>query len=374
MTDAVRQILRIAQVMRLSSSTVEFGDTISARLSPVPTRCLVRFIYFFVLRNCSGFRVRLREILTLPRRNVVVGLYGRAGVRLSLEFVVTYDAIPICDSWCLLISWWWCIPCTGVLAQTVATIGGCAPYQPFCGGALTLFVTDAGQVRFGAQTFVHSYNNFPLSSGGGLRIVDVSVPGKGFVARDGTRFKVLCTYDGVSNTTKIYINDKLRGIADPHVMGQFVFQPFYNVSGNLHEKITLGNSIHSEDPESSRSTFLGMFSDDPLRSYADDGTFPGIGHFATYGASPLLDGSQPTQYFLSWRGIIHEAYVYFDNGLYHGIRYPSTCTHSEPIEPENDDFTNFITHRRRLQTLVVTPRVKVGPREGAPKMSQKLGV
>lgn len=301
------------------------------------------------------------------------GLYGRAGVRLSLEVVITYDAIPICDPWCLLISWWWCIPCTGVIAQTVATIGGCAPYQPFCGGALTLFVTDAGQVRFGAQTFVHSYNNFPLSSGGGLRIVDVSVPGKGFIARDGTRFKVLCTYDGISNTTKIYINDKLRGIADPHVMGQFVFQPFFNASGNLHEKITLGNSVHSEDPNGSESNFFSMFSDDPLRSYANDGTFPGIGHFATYGASPLLDGSHPTQYFLPWRGIIHDVYVYFDNGLYHGVRYPSTCAHSEPIEPENDDFTNFITHRRRLQTSDA-PRVRVGPRKDAQKTSRKLGI
>lgn len=195
-------------------------------------------------------------------------------------------------------------------------------------------MTDAGEVRFGAQTYLDSYNNLPLSAGGGLRVVDVSVKGKGFTARDGERFKVLCTYDGVSNTTKIYINDKLRGIADPYVMGQYVFQPFYNVTGNLHETITIGNSFHEESSNrfsGGVSTINEVYSD-VLPPYATkDGALPGIGQFATYGASALFDGTQTVQYFLPWRGIIHEARVYFDNDNFQGIRYPSTCVHSEPI-------------------------------------------
>jgi len=247
---------------------------------------------------------------------------------------VTYDSLPICDPRCALVSWWWCIPCSGAVAQTIVTIGGCAPYQPLCGGSIVIFVTDAGEVRFGAQTYLDSYNNLPLSAGGGLRVVDVSVKGKGFTARDGERFKVLCTYDGVSNTTKIYINDKLRGIADPYVMGQFVFQPFYNVTGNLHETITIGNSFHEESSNrfsGGVSTINEVYSD-VLPPYATkDGALPGIGQFATYGASALFDGTQTVQYFLPWRGIIHEARVYFDNDNFQGIRYPSTCVHSEPI-------------------------------------------
>ena len=44
------------------------------------------------------------------------------------------------------------------------------------------------------------------------------------------------------------VNDKLRGIADPFDMGQYVFQPFENVAGNLRESITLGASKHSLTP------------------------------------------------------------------------------------------------------------------------------
>jgi hypothetical protein len=307
-------------------------------------------------------RLHARFLLTFDFSTDQTGLYGRAGVRISVEAFVTYDALPICDSWCVLISWWWCVPCTGVVAQTIATIGGCAPYQSQCGGSLVVFVTDAGEVRFGAQTFMDSYNNLPLSLGGGLRIVDVSVPGKGFFARDGIAFKVLCTYDGVSNTTKIYINDKLRGIADPFVMGQFLFRPFHNVSGNLHEKITIGNSMHSAASATNTLTdFQGVHETSNGTPDTRDGTLPAIGQFATYDASPLFDGSPTTQYFLPWRGTIHEVYVYFDNGLYQGIRYPSTCVHLEPVEPEADDFSDFVTRRRRLHETPVS-RVRVGPR------------
>ncbi len=153
------------------------------------------------------------------------------------------------------------------------------------------------------------------------------MPGRGFVARDGARFKILCTYDGASNTTKIYINDKLRGIADPFVMGQFNFQPFHNVSGNLHEKITLGDSIHTEvlrygETMSDIQQMYGLYQNAPITR---DGTLPAAGQYATYDASRVLGGSQPLQFFLRWTGTIDQVYVYFDNGRHQGIRYPSTC-------------------------------------------------
>lgn len=67
--------------------------------------------------------------------------------------------------------------------------------------------------------FMDFYNNLSFSLGGGLRIVDVLVLGKGFFVCDGIVFKVFCMYDGVLNMIKIYINDKLRGIVDLFVMG-----------------------------------------------------------------------------------------------------------------------------------------------------------
>ena len=43
-----------------------------------------------------------------------------------------------------------------------------------------------------------------------MRVVDTSVPAKGFKAVSGQVFKILATYDGLCNCTKIYINDKPR--------------------------------------------------------------------------------------------------------------------------------------------------------------------
>jgi len=51
------------------------------------------------------------------------------------------------------------------------TIGGCAPYQleHQCGGSLSIWVTDAGEVHFGVQTFVESFSLLPIFAGGGMR-------------------------------------------------------------------------------------------------------------------------------------------------------------------------------------------------------------
>lgn len=80
----------------------------------------------------------------LPCTYDIPGLYGRAGFRFSVEVTVQYKSVlPLCDPWCSPTSWWWCIPCTGIYAQTILTIGGCAPYQNshHCGGALSFWVS-----------------------------------------------------------------------------------------------------------------------------------------------------------------------------------------------------------------------------------------
>ena len=118
----------------------------------------------------------------LPCTYNIPGLYGRAGFRISVEIVVQYkQVLPLCDPWCSPTSWWWCIPCTGIVAQTALVVGGCAPFQEkHCGGGLSIWINDAGEVHFGFLTFVESFSILPLNSGGGLRIIDTSVPAKGF--------------------------------------------------------------------------------------------------------------------------------------------------------------------------------------------------
>ena len=148
-------------------------------------------------------------------------------------------------------------------------------------------------------------------------MVDTSVPAKGFKAHDGQTFKILASYDGLCNVTKIYINDKLRGIADPFDMGQYVFQPFANVSDNLFESITLGHSLHSRRSvgisndgaaASGTTTQVGGLGEGvngsrlpPNNLYiTKDWSLPAAGQFAQYPADPVLVGRNPTQIFLPW--------------------------------------------------------------------------
>ena len=86
-------------------------------------------------------------------------------------------------------------------------------------------------------------------------------------------------------------------------MGQFNFQPFHNVSGNLHEKITLGDSIHTEvlrygETMSDIQQMYGLYQNAPITR---DGTLPAAGQYATYDASRVLGGSQPLQFFSDGR-------------------------------------------------------------------------
>lgn len=175
-----------------------------------------------------------------------------------------------------------------------------------------------------------------------MRVVDLSVPGLGFRAHSGQTFKILASYDGICNVTKIYINDKLRGIADPFDMGQFVFQPFVGEE-NLFESITLGDSRHRREsvqgivdvPPDAGGPVGGLGVDESSLGYnltagnryiTKDWALPAAGQFATYPADPVLSGRNPAQIFLPWKGNILSANVWFDNGLREGIVYPSTCT------------------------------------------------
>ena len=185
----------------------------------------------------------------LPCSYTVPGLYGRAGFYLSVEVVIQYKSVmPLCDPWCSPTSFWWCIPCTGIYAQTVLTIGGCAPYQNWhhCGGALSIW--SPTQARFGGVfKLLSRVSHCSPFTGGGMRVVDISVPAKGFKLHNGQTAKILATYDGLCNCTKVYINDKLRGIADPFDVGQHAFQPFADVADNFFDSITIGHSIHSRN-------------------------------------------------------------------------------------------------------------------------------
>ena len=117
----------------------------------------------------------------LPCTYEVPGLYGRAGFRLSVSLFLPYfyfrmgncsdvvffydkveatvrfkHVLPLCDPWCDPTQYWWCIPCTGVYAQTILTIGGCAPYQTtsHCGGAVSFYLISIWAIRLTSCLFI----------------------------------------------------------------------------------------------------------------------------------------------------------------------------------------------------------------------------
>ena len=289
----------------------------------------------------------LATCTSLPCSYHIPDLYLR-GVRLSLEVTVTYHhLIAVCDPWCAPGAAWWCVPCTGAFGQTIAILGGCAPYQPYCGGALALWVTDAGELRWGALTYATTFGLASVELGGGLRVVDVAVPGRGFIAKHGQTFKVLVTFDNVCQCVKLYVNDKLRGVGDPAAFARFGWPRFANVTGNLHEDITLGAAWHG--PFSStgapgavkgallnglRSPFGGGLGSSASLAAVQtaakwqDISIPSFGGYAVWPNDPLLDpdsSGKPTQLYLPWAGDIHSALLWLDNYNRAGTIWPSAC-------------------------------------------------
>ncbi len=299
--------------------------------------------------------VALPPCASLPCNFAIPDLYGR-GTRLSLEVTVRYHHFAaLCDPWCAPGAAWWCVPCTGAYGQTIAILGGCAPFQPLCGGALALWVTDAGELRWGALTYATSFGLAAPDLGGGLRVVDVSVPGRGFIAKHGKIFKVLVTFDNVCQCVKLYVNDKLHGIGDPAAFSRFGWPRFANVTGNLHEEITLGAAWHA--PNKPQSAAAGGDSKagallSALRGATGGGatlaaaqtagkwqdiSIPTFGSYATWPSDPLLAGAgagTPTQLYLPWAGEILSALLWLDNyGQRGGTVYPSACYYP-PLPPE----------------------------------------
>lgn len=299
---------------------------------------------------------RARELpgcAALPCTYPVGDLYAR-GTRLSLEITATYQhLVALCDPWCSPEAYWWCIPCTGAYGQTLAILGGCAPYQPLCGGALALWVTDAGELRWGALTYATTFGLAAPELGGGLRVVDVSVPGRGMVLKHGQTFKVLATFDNVCQCVKLYVNDKLRGIGDPAQFARFGWPRFANVTGNTHEKVTLGAAWHATGGGTQGTTSpavsallsalqSGGVGSTPLSAAQtaarlQDISIPTFGGAAVWPSDPLLQGAgggAPTQLYLPWKGTIQAAFLWLDNfGQRSGIIYPSACLYPGPPEP-----------------------------------------
>ena len=78
-------------------------------------------------------------------------------IYVKVEATVRFKhVLPLCDPWCDPTQYWWCIPCTGVYAQTILTIGGCAPYQTtsHCGGAVSFYLISIWAIRLTSCLFI----------------------------------------------------------------------------------------------------------------------------------------------------------------------------------------------------------------------------
>ena len=96
------------------------------------------------------------------------------------------------------------------------------------------------------------------------------------------------------------VNDKLRGIADPFDMGQYVFQPFENVAGNYaralrraskHSLTPVNPALQYPDPSAVQAGAEHRFAQLPgpnLYLSPKDWSVPAAGQYATYPADPVL--------------------------------------------------------------------------------------
>ena len=204
---------------------------------------------------------------------------------------MTYSGAVGCSLLCPPGSGWACLPCSGLTSQVIVTLGGCALGQPQCGGALTLYVNDMGEVRFGIQTYVYSY----FIGTNGLRIIASSILAKGYIARPGKRFTVLATYDAVCDLARIWIDGKLRGqgpLALPDirsvgfafisgrisrvrakVVNATTLTPGTGlfVSGTTQRRITVGDGKHANDPRRLVPCTAGTLARNPPRCPAARG-------------------------------------------------------------------------------------------------------
>ena len=108
-----------------------------------------------------------------------------------------------CDPWCLgPTTWIFCKPCRGEQFQVIFSIGGFAPYQPG-GGAMILAVSDTNELYFGVSQYVATFNLGAIDAGGELRLIDGRVKAIGVTMPLEKPVRILATYDGYANITKI---------------------------------------------------------------------------------------------------------------------------------------------------------------------------
>ncbi|CAL6298523.1 unnamed protein product [Bathycoccus prasinos] len=151
-----------------------------------------------------------------------------------------------CDPWCLgPTNWIFCKPCTGEQFQVIFSIGGFAPFQ-IGGGAMILAVSDTNELFFGVSPYVENFSLKTQDSGGGLRLIDARVKAIGVSMPREKPIRVLATYDGYANMTKIYVNGKFRGVSS---LNGYQFEPFVNDDVPPSIRIgTLGTTLETLMP------------------------------------------------------------------------------------------------------------------------------
>lgn len=197
-----------------------------------------------------------------------------------------------CDAWCLgPTSWIFCIPCEGKQFQVIFSTGGFAPYQEG-GGAMILAVSDNNELFFGVTPYVETFNLQRSADGGGLRLLDARVKAIGFAFAEDRVEKILATYDGYSNVTKIYVDGKFLGAGS---LDGFQYEPF----DDKREEISIGTlGILEGEEEKVEEPILFRL-------------FPRL--------KTTYDNDVRSQY-LDWGGEIESLKCWFDF-----VKYPSTC-------------------------------------------------
>ena len=201
-----------------------------------------------------------------------------------------------CDPWCLgPTTWIFCKPCTGEQFQVIFSIGGFAPYQNG-GGAMILAVSDTNELFFGVSPYVENFSLKTQDSGGGLRLIDARVKAIGVSMPREKPIRVLATYDGYANITKIYVNGKFRGVSS---LNGYQFEPFVNDDVPPSIRIgTLGVTTNNASSVSDKTPALLKL-------------FPRLQ--STY-------DNDVTNTYLDYAGDIDAVNVWFDH-----VKYPSTC-------------------------------------------------
>ena len=139
---------------------------------------------------------------------------------------------------------------------------------------------------------METFNLQRSADGGGLRLLDARVKAIGFAFAEDRVEKILATYDGYSNVTKIYVDGKFLGAGS---LDGFQYEPF----DDKREEISIGTlGILEGEEEKVEEPILFRL-------------FPRL--------KTTYDNDVRSQY-LDWGGEIESLKCWFDF-----VKYPSTC-------------------------------------------------